>query len=220
MAFNASPEDHLPPLSPQTISSNQWPLSKQQQYYKPFDNLCFAEGNANPDLTALINPFSAITTTVPLVPSRNEPIAELVFNNQTKAAMDEQPARKKACFGFSKQLFGDSWIFQEEDQKSPSTTTLASRPMDPLPPIDTLRVFGKGIKNPIALALITSSQERNTGIQANNLYCRTLEEKKRQEAKAEESAKRQEAATALPWDKDKFNRQNLQAEATKRAKFT
>jgi hypothetical protein len=101
----------------------------------------------------------------------------------------------------------------------PSTTTLASRPMDPLPPINPSTVRGKDIKNPIALALMTSSQDRKQEIQANNTYRRTLEETKRQEAKAEETAKRAEAAAALQWEKDKFNRQTLQAEAVERAKF-
>ncbi|EGG01782.1 uncharacterized protein MELLADRAFT_110675 [Melampsora larici-populina 98AG31] len=98
-------------------------------------------------------------------------------------------------------------------------TTIASRPMQPLPPIDSLAVRAKDIKNPIALALITSSADRNKEVQANNLYRRNLEETKQKEAAAAEEKKSQEAVAALEWEKVKLHKQGKQALTAERSRF-
>ncbi|KAH9823534.1 hypothetical protein DFH28DRAFT_1173220 [Melampsora americana] len=109
---------------------------------------------------------------------------------------------------------------QTQSRKSTGPiTTIANRPMDPLPPIDSSAVRTKDIKNPIALALMTSSADRTKEIQANNLYRRNLEETKRQEAASAELRKSQEVGAALQWEKDKLHKQGKQALVTERSRL-
>ncbi|EGG01264.1 uncharacterized protein MELLADRAFT_92534 [Melampsora larici-populina 98AG31] len=111
---------------------------------------------------------------------------------------------------------------QSQPQSRKSTgpnKTIVSRPMDPLPSIDPSAVRTKDLKNPIAVALMTSSHDRNKEIRSNNIWRRNLEMMKQKEAADAEVIRKQEVQAVKLFEQQKLEKEHIQAQIVERSKF-